>query len=76
MSRKNPLRPADCKRTVSMETVSTHHEIQERRLQGKREAYQRRNDMYVKAMYGSPQEKEEVKWVNFSFIDSVIFITS
>ena len=44
-----------------METVSRHHEIQERKLQGKREAYKRRNDAYVKAMYGSQQEKEEVR---------------
>ena len=61
MSSSNPLRPIECKRTVSLETVTCHHEIQERKLQGKREAYKRRNEMYVKAMYGSPQEKEEVK---------------
>lgn len=61
MSSLNPLRPLECKRTVSLETVSQHHEIQERKLQGKREAYRKRSEMYVKAMYGSPQEKEEVK---------------
>lgn len=62
MSNSNPLRTDACmKRTVSMETVLRHHEIQERKLQGKREAYKRRNDTYVKAMCGSPQDKEEVR---------------
>ena len=62
MSNSNPRRTDACiKRTVSMETVSRHHEIQERKLQGKREAHKRRSDTYVKAMYGSPQEKEEVR---------------
>jgi len=46
---------------VSLETVLGHHEIQEHKLRGKREAYKRRNDLYVKAMYGNPLEKEEVK---------------
>lgn len=61
MSRLNPLQPATCKRTVSHETVLGHHEIQESFLRGKREAYKRRNDLYVKAMYGNPKEKEKVK---------------
>ncbi|KAJ7379371.1 hypothetical protein OS493_016607 [Desmophyllum pertusum] len=33
----------------------------DRKLHGKREAYKRRNDMYVKAMYGNTLEKEEVR---------------
>lgn len=61
MSRKNPLQPDECKRTSSLETVLPHHEIQDRKLHGKREAYKRRNDMYVKAMYGNTLEKEEVR---------------
>lgn len=61
MSRLNPLQPGTCRRTVSLETVLGHHEIQENKLRGKREAYKRRNDLYVKAMYGNPSEKEEVK---------------
>ncbi|XP_020606817.1 uncharacterized protein LOC110045557 [Orbicella faveolata] len=61
MSRLNPLQPGTCRRTVSLETVLGHHEIQEHKLRGKREAYKRRNDLYVKAMYGNPLEKEEVK---------------
>lgn len=71
MSSSNPLKPLECKRTVSLETGICHHEIQERKLQGKREAYKRRNEMYLKAVYGSPQEKEEVKWVKLSFTESV-----
>lgn len=61
MTDLNPLWPRECQRSVSLETVSRHHEIEERKMQGKREAYRRRNDMYVKAMYGGPKEKEEVK---------------
>ncbi|XP_074609975.1 uncharacterized protein LOC141864136 [Acropora palmata] len=61
MTELNPLRPRDSKRSVSLETVSFHHEIEQRKMQGKREAYKRRNEMYVKAMYGNTKEKEEVK---------------
>ncbi|KAL9959672.1 hypothetical protein ACROYT_G033015 [Oculina patagonica] len=61
MSRLNPLQPTTCKRTVSHETVLGHHEIQESFLRGKREVYKRRNERYVKAMYGNPLEKEQVK---------------
>ena len=61
MSNSNPLRPTGCKRTVSLETVVRHHDIQERRWQGKRGTYRRRNETYVKAIYGSPEEKEQVK---------------
>jgi len=61
MSSLNPLQPGTCKRTASLETVQGHHEIDQLKLRGKREAYKRRNDLYIKAMYGSPSEKEKVK---------------
>lgn len=61
MSQINPLKSNYCRRTASLETVTPHHKIAERKLDGKREAYRARNDLYVKAMYGNPQEKEEVR---------------
>lgn len=61
MSRLNPLQPGTCRRTVSLETVQRHHDIEEQKLRGKREIYRKRNEMYVKSMYGNPSEKEEVK---------------
>jgi hypothetical protein len=30
---------------------------------GKREAHRRKHEVYVKAMYGSSEEREELRWV-------------
>ena len=57
----NPLKPAESKRTVCLETVTPHYDIERNKLEGKREAYRRRNEEYVKTMYGNPNEKEEVR---------------
>ena len=63
MSKINPLKPVDSKRTVSLETIAPHHVIEKHKLESKREVYRRRNEAYIKTMYGSPFEKEEVRWV-------------
>ena len=47
--------------TSSVETATPNQKSAERILEGKREVYRKRNDAYVKAMYGNPVEKEEVR---------------
>ena len=64
MSRLNPLKPVGCRRTVSLETIQSNHEIQESKIRGKREAYNRKNEAYIKSLYGNQREKEEVRFVS------------
>ena len=61
MSQINPLQPYEAKRTVCLETVNPHHDIEKLKIDAKREVYRLRNQGYVKAMYGNPSEKEEVR---------------
>ena len=61
MSNNNPLQPPDGRRTVTLETKDLNHDNEQVKLTHKREVYRRRNDQYVKAMYGDTIEKEEVR---------------
>ncbi|EDO30462.1 predicted protein [Nematostella vectensis] len=61
MSKANPLRPGEGKRTVSLETVASQQQVEEHKLRGKREAYMKRHELYVKSMYGNVIEKEQVR---------------
>lgn len=61
MSNNRPLQPTDGRRTFTLESKGSHHENDQVKLMNKREIYRRRNEQYVKAMYGDPTAKEEVR---------------
>lgn len=61
MDANNPLQPPEGKRTFSLETKGPHYDNESTKLRNKREIYRRRNDQYVKAMYGDPIQKEQVR---------------
>lgn len=61
MNTNNPLQPPEGKRTFALETKEPHYDNELVKLANKREIYRRRNEKYVKAMYGDPAGKEEVR---------------
>jgi hypothetical protein len=61
MSDINPLQPSEGKKTVTSETKDTRHDQEQVKLMGKREAHRRKHEVYVKAMYGSSEEREELR---------------
>ncbi|XP_031566364.1 uncharacterized protein LOC116301446 [Actinia tenebrosa] len=61
MSNTKNLRTPESKKTASSETSKTHLDDEQMKLINKRDAHRRRNEAYVKVVYGNSTEREEVR---------------
>lgn len=61
MSNTNNLKTSEVKKTASSETSKNHLDEEQVKLINKREAHRKRNDSYVRVVYGNSTEREEVR---------------